>query len=127
MEDASSPFRVAQCGNYNPATQFGFIRGDVLYGNTYEHEAGTTLGHYQQYTSFQDQPAHNLAILAESRASMGADFVAQTKQFLDNQATAVIAAMTSEAACNSITNYDTSCTYRGPINFRINGLFGQCP
>jgi hypothetical protein len=52
-------FYQANCGSS------GFIDAAVLLSNVNEHEAGTTLGHYQQYNDFQAGPANNLVLLAE--------------------------------------------------------------
>jgi hypothetical protein len=121
LENTSSQFYQSQCGNYNSQTNTGFISGAVLLSNTQEHEYGTTLGHYQQYTSAQNDPANNLGTLGEAQiAAPGTSvstFVSQTQSVLDAAVNRITSAMSSEAACNSIVNYDTSCVYRGPINF----------
>jgi hypothetical protein len=121
LENTASQFYAAQCGNYNSQTNTGYIGGSVLLSNTQQHEYGTTLGHYQQYSNAQNDPGNNLGTVGEPElAAPGttvAAFVAQVTSDLNSAITRITTAMSSEAACNSDVRYDTSCTFRGPINF----------
>ena len=66
LENTSSTFYGAQCGNYDPVNRpAGFISGSVLLSNTQQHEFGTVLGHYQQYVAALNDPANNLGFGAE--------------------------------------------------------------
>jgi hypothetical protein len=117
----NSAFYKAQCGTYNAQTGTGFIRGSTLRSNVTEHEYGTVLGHYQQYATTLLAPADNVGQLAESRVSnMDASdlaFVTRLVGDLGAAATRLEDATHSETACNSVVNRDTSCTYRGLVNY----------
>jgi hypothetical protein len=116
----NSAFYKAQCGNYNAQTGTGFIRGSTLRSNTQEHEFGNVLGHYQQYGAALQVPTDNLGRVAESRTSntdpTGDDFAAVLKADLDEAGTRVKTAMMFEA-CNAMLERDTTCTFRGYINY----------
>jgi hypothetical protein len=116
----NSAFYKAQCGNYNAQTQTGFIRGSTLRSNVQEHEFGTVLGHYQQYGAALLVPTDNLGQVAESRArntdSSDSTFIGDLQTDLNGAGTRVTTAMSFEA-CNQFVERDTSCTFRGFINF----------
>ena len=116
----NSAFYKAQCGNYNAQTGTGFIRGTVLRTNIQEHEFGTVLGHYQQYSAALLVPADNIGQIAESRATnmdlSDAEFNQNLLNALNSAASRVDQATTFEA-CNRFGEYDTSCAYRGKVNF----------
>jgi hypothetical protein len=116
----NSPFYKAQCGNYNAQTQTGFIRGSTLRSNLQEHEFGAVRGHYQQYGAALLVPTDNLGQIAEARARNTEptlnDFNQLLMDELNGAATRVKTAMSFEA-CNQFVEYDTTCTFRGFINF----------
>jgi len=120
LENTTSPFYVAQCGNYNAQTDTGFIAGGTLLSNDIEHESGTTLGHYQQFISANNDPANNLGVITESEvAAPGttqASFVSQVTAD-SNAAIGRINTAASVEACNHDVRRDTSCTFGGYINF----------
>jgi hypothetical protein len=120
LEQNNSPFYRAQCGNYNAATNTGFIDGPVLRSNVQQHEYGTILGHYQQYIGAQSVPTNNIGLVAEpllaGPGTSPSTFANTIQQSLDTAKAAVNTAMSVEA-CNSGVNYDTSCVFRGFINY----------
>lgn len=127
MEIASiSGFSAASyqknCGNGT------FIDAAVLLANIVAHEAGPTLGHYQQYSSAQADPANNVGVAAESfvrgPAVTSAEFEAALQAQLDGKTVPIRTATISEAACNSDVRYDTACTFRGAINY---SPYQACP
>ena len=65
LEDTMSEFFLRQCGNYNPATDTGFISGDNLATQTARHESGPSQSHHAQYVAAQTNPANNLGLYAE--------------------------------------------------------------
>ena len=67
LQDTSSAFYKAQCGNYNAQTKpNGFISGANLLTNTTRHESGTVQSHYENYVVDQNNSANNLGTVAES-------------------------------------------------------------
>jgi hypothetical protein len=121
LEDTSSQFYTAQCGNYNALTDTGYISGATLLSNTQQHEYGTALGHYQQYLSAFTDPANNMPALAEAKiagaATDEATFGATVKVDEDAALTRITSAMEAETACNTDVRMDTGCVFRGYINF----------
>jgi len=120
LEDAGSAFHQAQCGSYSQQYPNGFISGVQLLNNTREHEFGGTLGHYQQYVDSQDDPDNNVGIGAEMQIAGPSTSVESFRAMLEdnlNARTAFIRSDTLFEACNRDVRYDTTCTFRGYINF----------
>jgi hypothetical protein len=123
IENALSAYYGAQCGNYNKDTNpTGFISAAVLRNNIIEHESGVTLGHYAQYqAAILSDPTHNPGTLAELQVGAvstdESSFWALAMTAVNARRDAILTAMSSEAACNSSIKYDTSCTFRGAINY----------
>jgi hypothetical protein len=112
LANASSEFFERNCGS--PP----FISGAVLRSNVQEHEAGTSLGHYQQYRDARN--AHNPGAAAEQHVLLAESetaFRSHLVQTLTAKFQQIFDATSSESACNSEANYDTSCTRRGEINY----------
>lgn len=120
VEQNNGTFYRAQCGNYNASTNTGFIDGPVLRSNVQQHEYGTILGHYQQYVAAQIVPSNNIGLIAEPQlggpGTATDTFVSSVQQSLNVAQNTVLNAMVVEA-CNSDVRNDTSCTFRGFINF----------
>lgn len=74
----------------------------------------------QQYDAALLVPTDNVGRVAESRArntdTSGQVFADALVIDLDDAGTRVATAMSFEA-CNALVEYDTSCTFRGFINF----------
>ncbi len=121
LEITSSTFYMAQCGNYSQQNPNGYIGGAQLLSNVREHEYGTTLGHYQQYLAAQQTPSNNVGVGAEMQIAgpptSVAAFTASVQSNLDARAAVITSATVADSACNSDTRYDTSCAFRGFINF----------
>ncbi len=127
LENSASDFFKAQCGNYNAATNTGFISGSQLLSNTRGHEMGTIRGHYKQYVDAQNNPQNNIGVGMEA-------VVGGPSTPLNNFRQAVIDETrrrrnTIEAAfavedCNGQVNRDEQCVYHGPINF---APYAACP
>ena len=120
VEQNNGTFYRAQCGNYNASTNTGFIDGPVLRSNVQQHEYGTILGHYQQYVAAQIVPSNNIGLIAEPQlggpGTATDTFVSSVQQSLNVAQNTALNAMVVEA-CNSDVRNDTSCTFRGFINF----------
>jgi hypothetical protein len=121
LENTGSAFYLAQCGNYSQQNPNGFIGGAQLLSNTQEHEFGNVLGHYQQYVAAQNDPNNNVGVGAEVQVAGPAvsqqDFMTGLESNLDARGGVILSLTTSESACNSNVQYDTSCVFRGFTNF----------
>jgi len=121
LESDVSSFYVAQCGNYSQQNTNGFIDGSQLLTNTQQHEAGPSLGHYEQYVTAQNDPGNNVGVGAEPLIAGPAvsleSFKTVVLSELDARASTIVSQTTSEAACNSDVRYDTACVFGGYINF----------
>jgi len=120
LENTGSAFYQAQCGNYSQQSPNGFIGAAQLLSNTREHEFGTALGHYQQYVAAQNDP-NNVGLGAEAQVAGPAvsvgSFLTALESNLDALTGVIRSATIAESACNSDVRYDTSCAFRGYINF----------
>jgi len=82
LQNTSSAFYKAQCGNYNATTHpNGFISGSNLLTNTNRHESGTIQSHYENYVTAQNNPSNNLGTVAEKMTGLAS---AQTLANSDN-------------------------------------------
>jgi hypothetical protein len=120
-DSAITEFAQKQCGNYHAQNNpTGFISFSQLHANITQHESGLITGHYAQYKSMQDVAANNLgAVLEQETAVPGT-----SAQTFDNQVTSLasakgsaIASATASEACNQDVRNDTTCTFRGNINW----------
>ncbi len=118
LQDTSSAFYNAQCGNYNPQTNSnGFISGASLLTDTTRYESGTVQSHYENYVVAQNNPADNLGTVAESMTGL------ESRQTLANSATTAlnqnvqtIMSATQVEPCG--VQNDASCNVQGYINFQ---------
>jgi hypothetical protein len=116
LENTSSTFYLAQCGNYNPTAQTGFISGANLLADTKRHEAGTVQSHYENYTVAQDNSANNLGTVAESKTGIeSAQALANSVTSVLNQNVQTILTATQVQPCS--VQQDASCNFQGCINF----------
>ena len=116
LENTSSAFYKAQCGNYSSTAQTGFISGSNLLTDAIRHESGTVQSHYQQYVVAQDNSANNLGTVAEATTGL------EAAQTLANGLTTTltgdrntILSATQVQPCG--VQYDASCNFQGCINF----------
>lgn len=118
LENTTSSFYQAQCGNYNPATNTGFISGANLATNTIRHESDPAVqSHYAEYKTAQNAPSNNLGSVAEVQVappSGASAFVQNTKDILNARWTAILTATQMEP-CG--VNYDANCIFQGGTNF----------
>jgi hypothetical protein len=127
LDDSTSEFAQKQCGDYNPATNTGFISHAQLKTNTVEHESGTVLGHYSQYKSTQDIDANNVGVSVEKEVGTPSMTDTQFRDQVFSVAIAkgeAIASAMSAQACNADVRKDTSCQFRGFINWPA---YATCP
>jgi hypothetical protein len=122
LDDSAGQFAQMQCGNYNPVTNAGFISYAQLKSNTYEHESGNTTGHYAQYTSAQGASGNNVGVAMEAvvgpPGQSEADFNSAALATAAAKANVINTASDAEA-CNQDVRYDTSCVFRGFINWPV--------
>jgi hypothetical protein len=120
LDDSNSEFAQQQCGNYNPTSNTGFISYSQLLSNTYEHESGTVRGHYVQYKTAQDDSSNNVGSAVESQTGSPSQnqsqFNSQVFSVASSKGSAIASAMAAEA-CNHDVRVDTSCAFRGFINW----------
>lgn len=112
--EPGTTFYARQCG------QGGFILGSVLRTNTYEHESGTQMGHYQQYRDKLAEAAVNYAKYAEplwGAVSQTLQGFQNTVQDGINSRRTTLHNAAGVQACNADVTYDPTCTFRGNINY----------
>jgi hypothetical protein len=117
MENSSSDFYQAQCGNYNSSTDTGFITGAQLDANTVRYESGTVQGHYGNYVTAQSNSANNVGIGLESAVnfSSGTTFQNWVKSYITPRMTTLHNETRSPEPYD--VNHDQNGVYDGPINF----------
>jgi hypothetical protein len=116
-ENSSTDFYQAQCGNYNPSTNAGFISGVQLDANTVRHESGTVHGHYGNYVTIQNNSNNNVGTGLESAVnfSSGTTFQNWVKSYIAPRMTALHNGTRSPEPYD--VNHDQNGVYDGPINF----------
>lgn len=116
LQNSSSDFFKAQCGNYNAATNpSGFISGVNLSTNTFRHEAGSVQSHYQNYVLAQNNSANNLGITAEATVEFTdiTTFDNDLSSILTGKANAIMAAQGVQP-CS--VQQDANCVFQGNVN-----------
>ena len=131
VNNTSSEFYQAQCGNYNVTTYpDGYISGAKLRSNTIYHEsASSPVSHYNNYVVAQNNPANNLGIVGEKVVNnQGMDKHLQLLNTALMNAKNIIIATTKTEPCGGFTNNDSAngCVYNGGINYKINGAYASC-
>lgn len=129
LEDTNSEFYRAQCGNYNPQTDTGFISGAALLANTIRHEAGNVQSHYKNYLDALEDSSKNPGTVAEKLvAGPGTDLNSfgpnVVKPQLDASSAAVVSAAQVEPCGASDVTLNASCQKSGNINF---APYQACP
>jgi hypothetical protein len=117
LQNTSSTFYQAQCGNYNPQTKpNGFICEANLLADTTRHEAGTIQSHYENYVVAQNNPVNNLGSTAESMTGLeSAQTLANSVASTSNQNEQSILSATQVQPCS--VQQDANCSFQGYINF----------
>ncbi len=117
VDNPSSQFYQAQCGNYNASTNAGFIAGSQLRTNITRHESGTVQGHYGKYVTAQNDSTKNVGTGLESTVdlSSGTTFQNFVSNTLVNRTNAISQATLSPDPYDA--NHDQNGVFNGPINF----------
>jgi hypothetical protein len=121
LQNATSTFLLAQCGNYNSQTnQNGLITQSNLLANTIRHESGVSSSHYSQYVAAVNVPANNPGAVGEQQ--VGAPTVTSA-QFTQNVTTALQNALSSMNSATkspepSDCNHNGSNIFQGYTNFQ---------
>lgn len=116
LENASSTFSQAQCGNYNPQTNQGFISQAALLSGTIRHESGGTNSHYAQYASAS--AANNIGTILETQVGATGDtnFATTSTAAGNNAVAAITNSSETPEPCNP--SYNSSCTvFNGFVNY----------
>jgi hypothetical protein len=126
LENTVSEFFLRQCGNFNPATQTGFISGENLATQTVRHERAASQSHYAHYVAAQNDPANNLGVYAE-QAVVGpsttlAAFGTMVLSGLNQRVGTIV---TSTKVEPYGVNRDENNTNLGSINF--SPTYATCP
>jgi hypothetical protein len=118
LQNASSTFYKAQCGNYNSQTNpNGFISGANLLTDTTRHESGAVQSHYQNYVVAQSSSTNNLGTVAESMTGLeSGQVLANSVTGALNQNVQTITSATQVEPCG--VQEDASCNFQGFINFQ---------
>lgn len=127
LENTASDFFKAQCGNYDPVTNTGFISGPQLLANTRNHEMGSVRGHYKQYVDTQNKPENNIGVGMEAMVGGPSTPLADFRQSIiaeTNRRRNTIEQAFAVEDCNGQVNRDEQCTYHGHINF---APYAPCP
>ena len=128
VENPDSAFYKAQCGNYNPQTDTGFISGAALLANTIRHEAGDVQSHYRNYKDAIEDESKNPGVAVErlvAGPSTSMDNFGNTvNSELNGKLNAVLTATRVEPCGRSDVTLDASCTKSGNINF---APYQACP
>jgi hypothetical protein len=89
LENTGSAFYTHQCGDYDAFTNpGGFIGGANLLHDVIGHEIGSFQSHYKNYSSFQNDPAHNVGVAIEAAVGAPPKTFDQYNQELGNTITA---------------------------------------
>jgi hypothetical protein len=121
LQNSSSAFYKAQCGNYNAQTNpNGYISGTNLLADATRHESGTVKSHYENYLVAQNNSANNLGAAAEGLTGL-TDFSTladSATPILNHDAQTITTATQAEPCGTSNVSYDSSCVFQGYINFQ---------
>jgi hypothetical protein len=118
LENSSSTFYKAQCGNYNSQTNpNGFISGANLLTDTTRHESGIVQSHYENYVVVQNTSTNNLGTVAEHMTGLeSGQALATSVTSALNQNVQTITSATQVEPCS--VQQDASCNFQGFINFQ---------
>jgi hypothetical protein len=119
---SATTFYKAQCGNYSSSNSTGFIAGPQLDQNVVDHEAGSVLSHWTEYSNAQNNSSNNIGTTLEAMtAPPGTSQSTFQSQLTDAVQTAIsnIESAVAVEPCSGEVNEDSSqsCKYCGSINF----------
>ena len=121
LQNTSSAFYQAQCGNYNAQTNpNGFISGANLLADATRHESGTVQSHYENYVVTQNSSTNNLGAVAEGMTGLEnfsalANSVTAT---LSQNVQTIFSATNVEPCGTPNVAYNASCVLQGYVNFQ---------
>jgi alpha-tubulin suppressor-like RCC1 family protein len=125
-------FFEQQCGNYNPATNQGFISGPALLENAKQHEAGKVgLSHYMNWKMAFAHPSANPGDAGELVVAGPAINATDYQRALDGALEAAAANHGSIAGMEPCptANFDGStgvCIFKGWINYPVPFGYASC-
>ena len=114
--NSSSVFYLHQCGNYNAATNTGFIGGADLSTNTVRHESALVQGHYGNYVTAQSTTQYNVGLAYESSVTYGnlSSLEASASSSVSQRQNAIQTATGVEPYS---VNQSATGVFLGPLNF----------
>jgi len=117
LQNTTSAFYQAQCGNFNAQTNpNGFISGANLNSNTIRHESGSGQSHYQNYVIAQNLSTNNLGTVGEAIVGFtDPNTLASSATVTLNSKQSTITTATQVEPCDVTRN--ASCVFQGFINF----------
>jgi hypothetical protein len=122
--DSQSDFYKAQCGTWNPLTQMGYIRGNVLLDNVIQHESNEVVNsHYSQYKTANEDPALNMGATIEKITGAPSEnidgFSSRVSMTFNQKAAQILSAASVEPCTGSVSDatLDNSCIKQGNVNF----------
>jgi hypothetical protein len=116
LQNTTSTFYQAQCGNYSQTNLNGFISGLNLNTNTVRHESGTVESHYGNYVVAQGIPTNNVGTVAESIVGLTdpTTLANNASSTLSGKQDTITTATQGEP-CD--VTHNASCVFQGFINF----------
>jgi hypothetical protein len=119
VDNPSSQFYQAQCGNYNVSTNpNGYISGPTLDSDDQRHEAGSVNSHYAEYSAAYQNPANNPGTVMESFVEFNpTSFGNDVSNKLGQLETTILNAATPEPCGQSYAGYSAACVFDGYVNY----------
>ena len=121
LDNTTSVFYLAQCGNYDKNTNpNGIISGPNLDAQTTRHEAGTAASHWSEYKTAQDDPSNNIGSSAEpiigAPGATDSAFQQQVQNILNPKVSSITNAASSEAIPDPV--HDAAGNFLGYVNYQ---------
>jgi hypothetical protein len=120
LQNATSTFSLAQCGNYNAQTKpNGFITRTNLLAITIRHESASAVSHYANYVTAITSSADNPGTVGEKQ--VGSPSLANAT-FLTNVANTMQTAANAVGTASEVEpcgpDYNSACVFQGFANFQ---------
>jgi|GEM_PF-4918610 len=119
LEDPTTAFFRAQCGDFDPATNTGFVSGARLVELIAGHEAGPRNSHFQEYADALRDPQKNIGAGLEEVVSApddSPDTFSQTEQRVINERASLLSAAASVEPCGFHGQLNENCMSEGVVN-----------
>ncbi len=116
---SATTFYNAQCGNYSSSNSSGFIAGSQLKQNVFDHEQGSVLSHWTEYTTAQNSSGNNIGTVLESTTAPPGSTGNTFAQTAGNAALSRIEQAVAVEPCGGLVDKDSSqaCALCGAFNY----------